>query len=84
MKLVTYYSRGGKIPLLLLPLIAILVIVLMSFFAVIGIVSMFVIGVIGLGISLFRGLKSDHKKNMKNYDNTTNTITLEKKDYDIE
>lgn len=84
MKYVTYYSRGGKLPLLFLPLIAILVIVLMSFFAVIGIVSMFVIGIIGLGISLLRGLKSDRKKNMKNYDNTTNTITLEKKDYDIE
>ncbi len=84
MKNIKFYTKGGKFPLILLPLIAMLVIILASFFAVVGLVSMFVIGIIGLGISLFRSLKSKQDHKTDNYDRRTNTITLEKKDYDIE
>ena len=78
-----YYSKGGTLPLILLPLIAVLVIIMMSFFAVIGIVSMIIIGGLALGVSIFRSLRSGKKKSSRNYDRTTNTITLDKKDYDI-
>jgi len=78
-----YYSRGGTLPLILLPIIAILVIIMLSFFAVIGLVSMVFIGGLALGVSIFRSLKSGNRKDQKNYDRSTNTITLEKKDYDI-
>lgn len=84
MKNIKFHTKGGKFPLILLPLIVMFVIILMSFFAVVGVISMLVIGVIGLGISIFRSLKSKQDHNTNNYDRKTNTITLEKKDYDIE
>ena len=84
MKHMRFYSGKSRIPFILLPLVIIFVLILTSFFAVIGLVSFFVIGALALAASLFKGLKSGSKDEYKNYDKSTNTITLDKKDYDIE
>lgn len=84
MRRIGYYSKQGKLPLILLPLILISVFIAISFFAVIGLISFFVIGVIGLAVSLFKSMKSGKSNSIDNYDSQSNTITLEKKDYEIE
>lgn len=84
MKYVKFYTGRKNLPVFLLPLVIILILILASFFAVIGLVSLFVIGIIGLGLGILNKLRSKNHEYISNYDSSTNTITLDEKDYKIE
>lgn len=84
MKYVKFHTGRKSLPIFLLPLVIVFILILTSFFAVIGLVSFFVIGAIGLGLGILNKLRSKSHEGNSNYDRSTNTITLDKKDYKIE
>ena len=65
--------------------IAVLFFIIMgiSLFFFFGIIALIISGLLALGASIIRLFMPKKKKKFKEYDPSTGTITLEKKDYEI-
>ena len=77
-----HFYRSSSSPLLVFILLffVILGLILFSFF---GIIALIAAGVFALVASVLRFIMPSKSKKFKNYNSTTNTLTLEEKDYEI-